>query len=127
MSNICKAYLIENESNSDFLVNTNNLAPFLHQHRAIKEVVVTGQMFNTLFVLSMKKGEILYCSNELVRTELELEMREFKEQEPHLYLYEVLVNGCRLDTVRVISDSRWQALKDFAQWSKFPPLKIKLA
>lgn len=123
MPNICKAYLIEDESNSDFLVNTNNLATFLHQHRDIQEIVVTGQHF----VLSMKKGEILYCSDESIRSALELELGEFKVQVPHLYLYEVLVNACRLDTVKVFSDSRWQALNDFTQWSMFPPMKIKLA
>lgn len=127
MSKTCKAYLIENETNSDYLVNTNNLAAFLYQHRAVKEIVVTGVFFDTSFVLSMKKGAILFCSDELVKCALELEMSDFQEQAPHLYLYEVLVNACRLDTVKIFSDSRWQAMKDFTQWSKFPPLMIKLA
>lgn len=127
MSKICKAYLIEDESKSEYLVNTNNLAVFLYQHRAVKEVVVTRPTLDTLFVLSMNKGVILYCSDELVKRDLEIEMRDFKEQAPLLYQFEVLVSSCLLDSVNVFSESRWQALKDYSEWSMFPPLKIKLA
>lgn len=126
MSKICKAFLIEDGSNSEYLVNSNNLSAFLYHHRDVKEVVVTGPMSN-LFVLSMKKGNILYCSDDTVKTQLELEMQDFTEKAPNLFLFEVLVSVRQFDSVKIFSDSRWQALKDFSQWSLFPPLKIKLA
>lgn len=126
MSNTCKAFLIEKDTNSEFLVNTNNLAAFLYQYRSVKEIVITGPLSN-LFVLNMKNGKILYCSDDEFKTHLEKEMESFTEKEPHLFLYEVVVAIHRFDSVKIFSDSRWQALKDFSQWSLFPPLKIKLA
>lgn len=126
MSNICKAFLIEDDSTSEYLVNTKNLSAFLQKHKSVMEVVVTGPN-HRLFVLSMKNGIITYCSDEDMKGQLVKQMNEISEQEPQMYLYKVTVNARHFDDILVFADSRWQALKDFSQWSLITPAMIKLA
>lgn len=126
MSIICKAFLIEDDSTSEFLVNTKNLPAFLHLHKTVGEVVVTGSN-HKFFVLSMKKGIISYCSDNELKELLVEKMNHCSEQEPQMYLYKVSVNARYFESVLVFTDSRWQALKDFSQWSLITPSMIKLA
>jgi len=126
MSIICKAFLIDDDSTSEYLVYEKNLPAFLFQNRAAKEVVVTGPS-DKLLVLSMKKGVITYCSDEKIKGQLQGEMNGYSSREPQMYLYEVTVNARHFESILVFAESRWQARKVFSQWSLIEPFMIKLA
>ncbi|MDE3840975.1 hypothetical protein C0966_17050 (plasmid) [Bacillus methanolicus] len=125
---ICKAFLLENNTSAEFLVNLSNLPAFLYLHKDVYEIVIVGHLDNH-FVLKKRYGKILFCNQPSVKRWIEQELKSFREnEEPELHLFQAFVHIPIVEKVNIFSNTQGQAYKDFEEWSQVRPLTlIKIA
>lgn len=120
MSTICKAYLMNGEEITEFIVNFINLSVFVKEHRNVKDLVIIGPLDNH-FVLSLKNGKIDYCSDSGVRKVIETELKQANEVErPKLHLYKGIAQYISINTINIASTSLLNAKDDLEKWTNAP-------
>lgn len=124
MPTICRVYLISEGKTEEFIVNFSNVAFLLQEHKEVSEIVVVGP-FDNHFVLSIKKGRIVYCSDDAVKKSIESEMKAVNfVTPPKLHSYTGIIQYVSTRTINIVSTSIMQAKEDIKKWTDAPLIKI---